>query len=119
MSANLGLKIDKLDNGTVVLTQPAFIEHIIQATNLKDQHMHDTPADVVLHRDEEGPERKTEFHYRSIIGQLNYLAATTRRGSVSQPRDRRGSAYFASVARVTSAARTREPLRRVAMTLRR
>jgi hypothetical protein len=40
--------------------------------------MHDTPADEILHRDEDGQERKTEFHYRSIIGQLNYLAATTR-----------------------------------------
>ena len=40
--------------------------------------MHDTPADTILHRDEEGEERKTEFHYRSVIGQLNYLAATTR-----------------------------------------
>jgi hypothetical protein len=41
--------------------------------------MHDTPADCVLIRDENGQERKTDFHYRSIIlGQLNYLAAITR-----------------------------------------
>ena len=40
--------------------------------------MHDTPADAILTRDEDGQERKNEFHYRSIIGQLNYLAATTR-----------------------------------------
>ena len=39
--------------------------------------MHDTPADAILHRDK-GEQRKTDFHYRSIIGQLNYLAATTR-----------------------------------------
>lgn len=60
------------------MTQPAFIERIIKATNLKDQRMHDTPADTILRRDTDGQERKTEFHYRSIIGQLNYLAATTR-----------------------------------------
>ena len=40
--------------------------------------MHDTLADTILHRDKEGEQRKTEFHYRSIIRQLNYLAATTR-----------------------------------------
>ena len=40
--------------------------------------MHDTPADSILHRDENGQARKNEFHMRSIIGQLNYLASTTR-----------------------------------------
>ena len=42
--------------------------------------MHDTPADEVLYPDKEAPERKNDFHYRSIIGQLNYLVATTRPG---------------------------------------
>lgn len=40
--------------------------------------MHDTPADTILVRDTNGQQRKTEFHYRSVIGQLNYLASTTR-----------------------------------------
>ena len=40
--------------------------------------MHDTPADKVLHPDHEALKRKNEFHYRSMIGQLNYLASTTR-----------------------------------------
>jgi hypothetical protein len=60
------------------MKQPAFIDRIISQCNLKDQRMHDTPADEILHRNEDGQERKTEFHYRSIIGQLNYLAATAR-----------------------------------------
>ena len=46
--------------------------------NLKDEHLHNTPADIILHRDKNKEERKTDFHYRSVIGQLNYLAATTR-----------------------------------------
>ncbi len=54
------------------------MERIISQCGLKDARMHDTPADTVLHRDDEGQERKNEFHYRSVIGQLNYLAATTR-----------------------------------------
>ena len=42
--------------------------------------MHDTPADTILHRDEDGAPRRTDFHMRSVIaiGQLNYLASTTR-----------------------------------------
>jgi hypothetical protein len=60
------------------MKQPAFIDRIITQCNLKDKRMHDASADEILHRDEDGQERKTEFHYRWIIGQLNYLAATTR-----------------------------------------
>ena len=40
--------------------------------------MHDTPADNILSRDPNGLPRKNEFHYQSVIGRLNYLAATTR-----------------------------------------
>ena len=75
--AFLGLQVKKEADG-IELTQPAFIERIIEQVGLKDERMHDTPADTILGRDEEGQERKTDFHYRSVIGQLNYLAATTR-----------------------------------------
>jgi hypothetical protein len=78
VSAYLGLKIDYEGQHRITMRQPAFIERLIEQASLKDQRMHDTPADGVLMRDENGPERKNEFHYRSIIGQLNYLAATTR-----------------------------------------
>lgn len=78
MSAYLGLQITHPEEGSVELKQPAFIERLINAVGLKDERLHDTPADSVLHRDAKGEERKTTFHYRSVIGQLNYLAATTR-----------------------------------------
>jgi len=78
LSAYLGIQVERLSGNRISMKQPAFIDRIIEQCNLKDQRMHDTPADAILHRDEDGAERKTEFHYRSIIGQLNYLAATTR-----------------------------------------
>jgi hypothetical protein len=78
LAAYLGLQIDRLPGNRISLKQPAFIERIIKQCNLKDQRMHDTPATDILHRDENGQERKNEFHMRSIIGQLNYLAATSR-----------------------------------------
>lgn len=39
-----------------------------------------TPAEYksVLHKDLDGPERKQDWSYRSAIGMLNYLAASTR-----------------------------------------
>jgi hypothetical protein len=40
--------------------------------------MHDTPANVVLNCNRQGELQKAEFHYCSVIEQLNYLAATTR-----------------------------------------
>ena len=76
MSAYLGLQVDRKDE-KITMRQPAFIQRIIDQVGLKDNRMHDTPADGVLTRDEEGQERKTEFHYHSVIGQLNYLASTS------------------------------------------
>jgi len=78
ISAYLGIQIRKLPDGRISLTQPALISRIIEQCGLKDERMHDTPADSILHRDKDGEPRKTSFHYRSIIGQLNYLAGTSR-----------------------------------------
>ncbi|MDA3833359.1 MAG: reverse transcriptase domain-containing protein [Spirochaetales bacterium] len=78
LSAYLGIQVERLSGNRISMKQPAFIDRIIEQCHLKDQRMHDTPADTILNRDSEGQPRKNEFHYRSIIGQLNYLAATTR-----------------------------------------
>ena len=40
--------------------------------------MHDTPANVILTKDEYVNWRKQERHYSSVIGQMNYLDGTTR-----------------------------------------
>jgi hypothetical protein len=78
LSTYLGIQVDRLKGNRISMTQPAFIDRIIDQAGLKDVRMHDTPADTILTRDSDGQERKNEFHYRSLIGQLNYLAATTR-----------------------------------------
>ena len=53
---------------------------IIDSLGLKDNHMHDTLAEsnVKLHKDVNGISRKDDFHYRSLVGQLNYLTQLTR-----------------------------------------
>ena len=40
--------------------------------------MHDPPANVVLGRDEKGKKRDQTWNYRSVIGMMIYLAATSR-----------------------------------------
>ncbi len=78
LAAYLGLQVEKLPGNSISMKQPAFIDRIIEQCGLKDQRLHDTPADTILHRDEKRQDRKNECHMRSIIGQLNYLPGTTR-----------------------------------------
>lgn len=83
VSAYLGvqLNIDNV-NGTVSMAQSFLIDRIIEllGDTVKQANVKDTPAvyKEVLHRDELGPERKQNWNYRSAIGMLNYLAASTR-----------------------------------------
>ena len=78
LSVYLGIQVDRLQGNKISMKQPALIERIIAQCGLKDMRMHDTPADTILDRDENGQERKNDFHYHSLVGELNYLAATTR-----------------------------------------
>jgi hypothetical protein len=78
--AYLGIQVDrkKTNNGLEFhLTQLALIDQIIRTIPLKDQRLHDTPADRILYKG--GEPRKTDFHYQSAVGQLNYLTASTRK----------------------------------------
>jgi hypothetical protein len=79
VSAYLGIQVEckkTRDGSEYHLTQPALIDRIIETIPLKDQRLHDTPADRILYKGSEP--RKTDFHYRSAAGQLNYLTASTR-----------------------------------------
>ncbi len=81
--AYLGIKIDKTPDGTS-LSQPFLIERALAVVNFSltntRQVRHDTPADnrTLLHADSDGPERKQEWSYRSVLGMLTYLTGTTR-----------------------------------------
>jgi hypothetical protein len=83
VSAYLGVKmeIDK-DKNTVTMSQPYLIERIINLLGdaISQANVKNTPAvyKELLHKDEHGPERKQTWNYRSAVGMLNYLAASTR-----------------------------------------
>ena len=75
----LGMKIEKNKAGNdFKLSQPHLTERIIQAVNLHDRRMHDTPAEpnTLLTKDTEGEHRKTFWSYRGVVGMLNYLCGT-------------------------------------------
>ena len=77
----LAIQIQTLDDGSIVLTQPQLIDSIIQDLHLQSRSNHkNTPAITtkLLHKDADGPEMSQEFHYRSVIGKLNFLEKSTR-----------------------------------------
>ena len=79
VNSYLGMNVSKDPNGTITMSQPAIIDKILNTLKIcEDSKMHDTPANIILTRDENGNKRKQEWHYRSVIGQMNYLAGTTR-----------------------------------------
>ena len=78
INAYLGINITRPTSKTFKMNQPALIKCIIDSLNLKDQCQHDTPADHILHKDKDGKSHRTDFHYWSLIGQLNYLTLSTR-----------------------------------------
>ena len=64
----------------VCMQQPHLIERIIDGVGFGGKNMHSkpTPSTDMLHKNENGENRKDEWSYQSVIGMLNYLAHTTR-----------------------------------------
>jgi len=78
----LGVNIDRREDGTIHLTQPHLVDQILQDLRLTDDDVKTkaTPASSskLLSRHTNSPEFDGSFHYRSVIGKLNYLDKATR-----------------------------------------
>ena len=78
----LGVDIERLpDNYGFSTTQPYLIERILDAANIDLRMTNSRPTPAVgplLKRDEDGPERKHDWKYRTITGILVYLKGTSR-----------------------------------------
>ena len=77
----LGIQIQKRDDGSIVLTQPHLIDSIIQDLHVQSgSNPKSTPSITtkLLHKDADGTEMTPDFHYRSVIGKLNFLEKSTR-----------------------------------------
>ena len=77
----LGVKIERTGPNEITFTQPHLIDDILNDLGL--QHAKDgkeTPAasSRILTRNDGGPDHDKSFHYRLVIGKLNYLEKATR-----------------------------------------
>ena len=77
----LGVKIERKSTNEIIFTQPHLIDDILNDLGLK--HAKDgkeTPAasSQILTRNDIGVDHDKSFHYRSVIGKLNYLEKATR-----------------------------------------
>jgi hypothetical protein len=69
------------DTGTIVLTQQLLIKSILKDLGLKeDLNGRNTPAlsSHILRAHKESEKHNEKWHYRSVIGKLNYLEKSTR-----------------------------------------
>jgi hypothetical protein len=77
----LGVNVETLTDGRIKLTQPHLIDQVVQMVNLPLRSQgKQTPAasSKILHRDEEEPPFDHSFHYRGVVGKLNFLEKSTR-----------------------------------------
>jgi hypothetical protein len=78
----LGVNIDRKEDGTIHLTQPQLIESILKDLRLDGDIVKPlgTPAlaSTILNSHLSSPSFDNNFHYRSVIGKLNYLEKCSR-----------------------------------------
>jgi Reverse transcriptase (RNA-dependent DNA polymerase) len=81
VSKVLGVNIDRHVNNTVTLSQPKLIQTILDDLGLKEGSNTlpiPAPSTKILHTHSDSQSHKYYWHYRSIIGKLNFLAQSTR-----------------------------------------
>jgi hypothetical protein len=78
----LGIEMQKKEDGSLSLSQPQLIDSILKDLRMESENVAKrmTPSlkTRVLHKDAQGEPFDESFHYRSIIGKLNYLEKSTR-----------------------------------------
>ena len=77
----LGINIQKQGEDKMVMTQPHLIKQILEGLGMNHQtKSKKLPAlsSKTLHRHQDSEDFDQSFHYRSIIGKLNYLEKGTR-----------------------------------------
>ena len=77
----LGVEFERTSNREIKLTQELLIQRIIKVVNFEhdsDRSKSTTAVKPNVSKDENGPSRKHKWHYKLVIGMLNYLEKTTR-----------------------------------------
>ena len=75
----LGLKVERANDKSITLTQPALIEKVIKTTGLENCNPNHTPTKLTaLGSDPDGEPMDEPLDYRSVTGMLLFLATNTR-----------------------------------------
>jgi hypothetical protein len=77
----LGVLVEKLDNGTMKLSQPQLIKQILDNLWFNDRMKSKptpAPGGQVVEREIDAKSINDEFHYRSVIGKATFLEKSTR-----------------------------------------
>ena len=78
----LGVNIDRKEDGTIHLTQPHLIEQILKDLKLDGDEVKikstPIPATRIISHHTDSEAFDESFHYRSVIGKLNFLEKSTR-----------------------------------------
>ena len=77
----LGVKIEQKGTDKITFTQPHLIDDILNdlgLTHAKDGKETPAASSRILTRNDDGVDHDKSFHYRSVIGKLNYLEKATR-----------------------------------------
>ena len=75
----LGIKFNKLADGSIECTQKGLIKKTLEAAGMMDCNPNSTPAtQVALGADKDGPDFDERWNYRGICGMLLYLSTNTR-----------------------------------------
>jgi hypothetical protein len=78
----LGVNIDRRPDGTIHLSQTKLIDQILHDVRMDGNNIktRETPAasSKLLSRHPDSPDFDNSFHYRSVIGKINYLERGSR-----------------------------------------
>ena len=78
----LGVNIERKDDGSISFSQPHLIDKVLKTMGMTDEDLRpkDIPAasSRILHRHSGSKPFDGSFHYRSVVGMLNYLDKGTR-----------------------------------------
>lgn len=77
----LGVKVEQMEDGAIKLSQPHLIQQVIDDLGFNERTKgKETPAKSTerLHRDLHSEPMNEKWHYRSVIGKLNFIEKSTR-----------------------------------------
>jgi hypothetical protein len=80
LSDYVGVNIKRTEDGKILMTQPNMIRSILKEMNFnEDTNERETPySSTVLKDGKKNKEHKADWHYRRIIGKLNFLSSSCR-----------------------------------------